>query len=108
MRPQEKRQLLSLLVKVYNTCIQDFYYFPEVIVVGRQRITGEEFSLLLQGGWIELFRFDSFGRFYRLSLRGKEFLYTETASRPLPKKKKANLPSKEDNRYVQGSLYFSC
>ena len=108
MRPQEKRQLLSLLVKVYNTCIQDFYYFPEVIVVGRQRITGEEFSLLLEGGWIELFRFDSFGRFYRLSALGKEFLYAETVNRPLPKKKKGNLSLKEDSRYTQGSLYFSC
>lgn len=84
----ENRQLLSLLVKAYNTSIQDFYYFPDVILVGEQRMERDDFDLLRSGGYILEFRHDSFGRFYRLSQKAEHLLYQLIVSRSPARKKR--------------------
>ena len=75
MHQAPDKQLLSLLVHAYNNFIKDFYYFPDVIFIGEQKISKEEFDLLLSKAFIEEYHHDSFGRFYKLSQKGEYFIY---------------------------------
>jgi len=75
------RQLLQLLVSVYNKSIQTYFYFPDVILCGHQRLDVEEFSHLLSEGFISPYKADSFGRFYRLTRKGEDFLFQESFRR---------------------------
>lgn len=70
------QELLHVLVSLYNQSIQTYYYFPEVILCGRQRIEQECFEALLQAGLIEAYKGDSFGKYYRLNKKGEQFLLT--------------------------------
>ena len=88
MHLRENRPLLSLLVKAYNASIQDYYYFPDVIIAGEQRMEREDFDLLLSGGFIEEYKHDSFGRFYRLSQEAEHLLYQLIIARSHAKKRK--------------------
>lgn len=69
------RDLLALLIMTYNKEVKDFYYFPEVVLVGRTRLEPEAFHRLLQGGWLQQCSADSFGRYYRLSEKGEATLW---------------------------------
>lgn len=95
------KELLSLLVHAYNNSIKDFYYFPEVVYIGEQRVSKQEFDLLLAGGFLEEYSHDSFGRFYRLSKKGEECIYETIAARKQAKKKKQFIPA------AQGSFCFA-
>ena len=70
------QELLHVLVSLYNQSIQTYSHFPEVILCGRQRIEQECFEILLQAGMIEAYKGDSFGKYYRLSKKGEQFLLT--------------------------------
>jgi hypothetical protein len=66
MHQPENRTVLRLLVKAYNCAITDYFYFPEVIYAGTQKVERTDFEFLLSEGLIQLSKFDSFGRYYRL------------------------------------------
>jgi hypothetical protein len=66
--------LLQLLVSIYNQSIQTYFYFPEVIICGRQRLEREDVERLLALHFLQPYKTDSFGRWYRLSKRGEAFL----------------------------------
>lgn len=68
-------RLLQLLVSTYNQSIQTYHYFPEVIICGQQRWDREAFAQLLASRFIEPYKADSFGRWYRLSKEGEAFLF---------------------------------
>lgn len=68
------RDLLALLIMTYNKEVKDFYYFPEVVLVGRTRLEPEAFQRLLQGGWLEQCSADSFGRYFRSSAKAESTL----------------------------------
>ena len=95
------RALLRLLVKAYNSSILDFYYFPDVIFVGRQRMEREEFLYLLTEEYITLFKHDSFGRYYTLSKKAEDLLYASVVLKAAHRRKKELLPVQ------QGQLCFA-
>jgi hypothetical protein len=68
-------RLLQLLVSTYNQSIQTYFYFPEVIVCGQVRWDREDFDELLANDFLEPYKADSFGRWYRLSKTGEAFLF---------------------------------
>jgi hypothetical protein len=75
------RPLLQLLVSVYNKSIQTYFYFPDVILCGHQRLDADEFAHLLSEGLIGPYKADSFGRFYRLTKKGEDYLFQESFRR---------------------------
>lgn len=99
MHQPHNRHLLSLLVKAYNQAITDYFYFPEVIYAGPQKIERADFEFLLSEKLIALFKFDSFGRYYRLSKKGDNLLRQLFAKRA--KKRREAVP------LTQGCLYFN-
>ena len=99
MHQPENRYVLSLLVKVYNSTITDYFYFPEVIFAGNQKIERADFEMLIAEELIVLSKFDSFGRYYTLSKKGDHLLHQHFA-KPL-KKKTVSVP------LTQGCLYFN-
>jgi hypothetical protein len=94
MQQLVNRQILFLLVKAYNRSITDFYYFPDVILLDKQRLEKEDFELLLSGGYIHLYKHDSFGRYYKLSAKAEELLYT-TVVLKTAKRKKIPIPARQ-------------
>jgi hypothetical protein len=93
------KQLLSLLVHAYNNSIKDFYYFPEVVFIGEQRVSKEEFDILWSEGYLEQYQHDSFGRFYKLSKKAEDCIH-ESVVVKASKKKKYVIPAS------QGQLHF--
>ena len=87
MRP-ERCELLPVLVKALHTTVTDYYYFPEVIFAGRQRIEREAFDALLAEGFLQQIKKDAFGRFYALTPKAHQLIYEQVTSRHIPKKKK--------------------
>lgn len=75
------QELLRVLVSIYNQSIQTYYYFPDVIICGRQHIEKEAFDTLLAADFLTAYKADSFGKYYRLSRRGEEFLLTTSFRR---------------------------
>lgn len=88
MRRLEKCELLPVLVKAYNTTVTDFYYFPEVVFAGRQRIDREAFDQLLANEWLHEIKRDAFGRFYQLTPKAHQVIYEQLISRHTAKRKK--------------------
>ena len=70
------QELLHVLVSLYNESIQTYYYFPEVIFCGRQRMERACFEALLASEYIIAYKADSFGKYFRLSKKGEQFLLT--------------------------------
>ena len=68
------REFLHLLVSIYNQSIQNYFYFPEVILCGRIRMERESFEQLLTAGFVAVYKADSFGQYYRLSQKGEAYL----------------------------------
>ena len=99
MRLSENTNLLRLLVKVYNCTITDFFYFPEVIYAGAQKIERIEFDYLLSENLIALSKFDSFGRYYSLSKKGDHLL--RQLQHKCTKRKTSAVP------LTQGCFYFN-
>lgn len=93
MRQLENRELIQVLVKAYNTTLTDYYYFPEVVFAGRQRIDKDAFEFLRAEGYIQELKHDSFGRFYKLTKKAEATIYAVTAARQQPKRKKRNVPA---------------
>ena len=89
MRQLEKRELIQVLVKAYNTILTDYYYFPEVVFAGRQRIDKEAFDYIKSEGYICEIKHDSFGRFYKLTKKADELIHEVTTARPIPKRRKS-------------------
>src|SRR5688572_22032076 len=89
MRQLEKRELIQVLVKAYNTTLTDYYYFPEVIFAGRQRMDKEAFEFLKIEGYIREIKHDSFGRFYTLTKKAEDLIHAVTTMRPVVKRKKS-------------------
>jgi hypothetical protein len=75
MKNNADKELLTLLVRVYNHSIQYYYHFPEVIIYGNRRLEAEEFNRLLHNGLITPYYTDSFGKLYHLSKKGEEVLH---------------------------------
>ena len=88
MRQLEKSELIAVLVKAYNTTLTDYYYFPEVVFAGRQRIDKEAFDYLKAEEYIREIKHDSFGRFYKLTKKAEQLMYSVTATRPQTKRKR--------------------
>ena len=99
MNQPENKHVLSLLVKVYNGAVTDYFHFPEVIYVGNQKLDRADFELLLSEDLIVLSRYDSFGRYYKLSKKGDQVLHHYLARST--RKKAAPIP------LTQGCLYFN-
>lgn len=99
MRQPENKHLLSLLIKAYNQLITDYFYFPEIIYAGSQKIERTDFEVLLSENLISLSGFDSFGRYYRLSKKGDALLQQQLAKRV--KRKASSMP------LTQGCFYFN-
>ena len=74
VRRVEHKELLQLLVKVVNRPVTDYYYFPEIVYAGRQKIERSELDFLLAEALVILKHFDSFGRYYQLSQKGESLL----------------------------------
>lgn len=87
MRP-EHRELLPVLVKALHTTVTDYYYFPEVIFAGSQRIEREAFDAMLAEGFLQQIRKDAFGRFYALTPKAQSLIYEQVTGRHVYKKKK--------------------
>ena len=98
MHQPENRTVLRLLVKAYNCAITDYFYFPEVIYAGTQKVERTDFEFLLSEGLIQLSKFDSFGRYYQLSKKG-DLLLQQLRHRPVKRKAPA-VP------LTQGCFYF--
>lgn len=73
--------LLQLLVSVYNQSIQTYFYFPDVIICGPQRLDRDAFEQLLANNYLQAYKADSFGRYYRLSKHGEAFLFESSFRR---------------------------
>lgn len=80
-KPAVKRELLHLLVSVYNKSIQTYYHFPEVILCDRQRLEPADFAQLVEEGFIGAYSFDSFGKNYCLTRKGESYLFDAIARR---------------------------
>lgn len=80
-KPVANRELLRLLVSIYNQPIQTYYYFPDVIISGHQRLEREAFAELVTQDFVTVASFDSFGKNYRLSKKGEAFLFASTFRR---------------------------
>ena len=87
MRP-DYRELLPVLVKALHTTVTDYYYFPEVVFAGRQRIDREAFDAMLAAGFLHQTKRDTFGRFYTLTPKAEQIIYEQVTSRHLYKKKR--------------------
>jgi hypothetical protein len=96
------KQLLALLVKVVYCTVQDYYYFPDVIIAGRQKIEREEFLFLFSEGYIAFYKADSFGRFYKHTAKAESYMAAATFLKHTNTKKKA-----KTIRYHQGQLNFA-
>ncbi len=94
------KQQLALLVRVYNCSIQDFFYFPDVIIFGKQRMEKEEFLFLLSEGYIAAYKVDSFGKFYRLTKKADEFIHHTIYTKPVITRPRIKIP------VVQGCFSF--
>ena len=70
------QELLHVLVSLYNQSIQTYYYFPEVILCGRQHIERAYFDALVAAGFITVYKADSFGQYYRVNKKSERFLLT--------------------------------
>lgn len=101
MERSTDKQLLALLVKVVNCTVQDYYYFPEVIIAGRQKIEREEFLFLFSEGYIAFHKADSFGRFYKHTAKAESYMAAATALKAAVKKKP------KTTRYSQVQLSFA-
>jgi len=75
MKNKADKELLTLLVRVYNHSIQYYYHFPEVIIYGNRRLEVEAFNQLLANDFVEPYYADSFGKLYHLSKKGQGVLY---------------------------------
>jgi hypothetical protein len=90
--------LLQLLVRVYNQSIQTYFHFPDVIICGKHRLEKEDLDLLLIECYIEAYYTDSFGKLYRLSKKGQQFLQLNLHRRkarsfhPMPQPGQVSLP----------------
>lgn len=101
MCQQATAAILALLLKAYNRQVKDFYYFPEVILVGKQRMEPEDFFLLISEGYLQQIHRDSFGRFYCLTEKAKRMLHQSLHAKQAKSRKKQTVPQ------AQGSLQFS-
>jgi hypothetical protein len=95
------KQIMSLLIRVSNNSVQSFFYFPDIIFVGKQKIEKEEFHFLFAEGFITEYKSDSFGRFYKLSAKGEKFIYTTISLRQSSVRRKVKAST------VQGCLEFA-
>lgn len=85
--------LLALLLKAYNKEVKDFFYFPDFVMVGRQRIEPQELQLLKNGGYLQQTGSDSFGRIYKLSAKAENELRLHlTTPKKQQRKKKVPTP----------------
>lgn len=99
MHQPENKPLLQLLVKAYNCTITDYFYFPEIVYAGTQKIERADLHFLLSEGLIRLSRFDSFGRYYTLSKKG-DCLLRQFYNKSI-KKRPTAVP------LTQGCFYFN-
>ena len=95
MQQLTDKQTLALLVKVVNCTIQDFFYFPDVIIVGKRKIEREEFHFLLSEGYIAYYRADSFGRFFRLTDKAEAYINSVIGQKQTYYRKKVKAASKQ-------------
>ena len=84
----KNQELLSVLVKAYNTTLTDYYYFPEVVFAGRHRIERELFDHLRHEELVTPIRHDSFGRFYTLTQKAEQMIYAHLVGRAGAKRKR--------------------
>ena len=86
MQPPVNAPMLALLLKAYNKEVKDFYYFPDIVLIGRMRIEQNELQQMLAEGYLLQTSADSFGRCYRLSPKAEMVLFTQlrkkSSSRP--------------------------
>jgi hypothetical protein len=81
MQPPVNAPMLALLLKTYNKEVKDFYYFPDIVLVGRMRIELQELQQLLAEGYLVQTSADSFGRCYRLSEKAELVLFAQLKKR---------------------------
>lgn len=99
MQPPVNAPMLALLLKAYNKEIKDFYYFPDIVLIGRLRIEPQELQQLLAEGYLLQTAHDSFGRCYRLSAKAEIVLFTQLKKKSAARQKKLTASS-------QPSLHF--
>lgn len=101
MNQQAIKEIIALLVRASNCPIQDYYYFPDVIFIGKEKIDKEKFTLLLTEELIAVYKKDSFGRYYNLTKKGEDFIYTRLPQKQPVKRKRI------ETIYNQGCLSFA-
>lgn len=99
MSQQANNALLALLLKAYNRPVMDFIHFPEVILIGRQRIEPEAFGELLSNGYLQQVHHDNFGRIYTLTDKALSLLHQSLHGSRSKRKRQVEAP-------VQGSFSF--
>ena len=95
------KEIIALLVRASNLPIQDYYYFPDVIFIGKQKIEREKFNFLLSEGFIAEYKWDSFGKYYTITKKGENFIYSMLPSKPAVKRKRIA------TSYKQGCFSFA-
>jgi hypothetical protein len=88
MQPPVNAPMLALLLKAYNKEVKDFYYFPDIVLIGRMRIEPLELQQLLAEGYLMQTSADSFGRCYRLSEKAELVLFTQLKKKSTARQKK--------------------
>lgn len=81
------KQTIALLVRVYNYSIQVFYFFPDVIIVGSQKMDRADFNFLCSQEYIAEVKADSFGKYYKLSSKAEDYIY-QTVSKHFANKRR--------------------
>lgn len=99
MITEADKNLLQLLVRVFNHSIQSYYHFPEVIIYGPHRMEPQEFELLLYHDFVSTHYTDTFGKIYHLNKKAEDFIHQHHVA------KKRRL-FKAEARALQGSLEF--
>lgn len=100
MQPPVNAPMLALLLKAYNKEVKDFYYFPDIVLIGRMRIEPTELQQLLGEGFLMQTCSDSFGRCYRLSAKAELVLFAQL--------KKKNPARQRKNIRGQQPALFAC
>lgn len=84
MHPPVDPSLLALLLATYNKEVKDFFYFPDIVLVGRLRLEPEALRRLVQEGWLQISRADTFGRYYQHTAQTEQLLMAMRGKRRHP------------------------
>ena len=101
MHQKAIKEIIAILVKASNCPIQDYYHFPDIIFIGKEKIGREQFNYLLSQELIVAFKWDSFGKYYNVTKKGEDFIYNSLPAKQPYRRKRIEIS------YMQGCFSFS-